>query len=99
MKVMLSLKLQLQSMLTLTVNISPIVTTEQNFDSLLVAKDHVKRSKNDNHYINCTTMLHAHTSTHQRDFIQMGCNQFLVMGDVYRRDERDSSHYLIFHQN
>ena len=79
-------------------NVSPIVTTEQNFDSLLVAKDHVTRSKNDNYYINSTTMLRAHTSAHQRDFIRMGCNQFLVTGDVYRRDEIDSSHYPIFHQ-
>lgn len=79
-------------------NVSPIVTTEQNFDSLLVARDHVTRSKNDNYYINSTTMLRAHTSAHQRDFIQMGCNQFLVTGDVYRRDEIDSSHYPIFHQ-
>ena len=64
----------------------------------LVAKDHVTRSKNDNYYINRTTMLRAHTSAHQRDFIRMGCNQFLVTGDVYRRDEIDSSHYPIFHQ-
>ena len=41
------------------------------------------------YYINRTTMLHAHTSTHQQDFVQMGCNQFLVTGDVYRRDEID----------
>ena len=79
-------------------NVSPIVTTEQNFNSLLVAKDHITRSKNDNYYINRTTMLRAHTSAHQRDFIRMGCNQFLVTGDVYRRDEIDSSHYPIFHQ-
>ena len=79
-------------------NVSPVVTTEQNFDSLLVAPDHVTRSRNDNYYINNTTMLRAHTSAHQRDFIRMGCNQFLVTGDVYRRDEIDSSHYPIFHQ-
>ena len=79
-------------------NVSPVVTTEQNFDSLLVAPDHVTRSKNDNYYINTTPMLRAHTSAHQRDFIRMGCNQFLVTGDVYRRDEIDSSHYPVFHQ-
>ena len=79
-------------------NVSPVVTTEQNFDSLLVAPDHVTRSKNDNYYINSTTMLRAHTSAHQRDFIRMGCNHFLVTGDVYRRDEIDSSHYPVFHQ-
>ena len=79
-------------------NVSPVVTTEQNFDSLLVPADHVSRSKNDNYYINSTTLLRAHTSAHQRDFIKMGFDRFLVTGDVYRRDEIDSSHYPVFHQ-
>ena len=79
-------------------NTSPVVTTEQNFDSLLVPENHVCRNINDNYYINSTTMLRAHTSAHQRDFIKMGFNQFLVTGDVYRRDEIDSTHYPVFHQ-
>jgi phenylalanyl-tRNA synthetase alpha chain len=28
----------------------------------------------------------------------MGLNNFLVVGDVYRRDETDSHHYPVFHQ-
>lgn len=28
----------------------------------------------------------------------MGLNNFLVIGDVYRRDEIDSTHYPVFHQ-
>ena len=28
----------------------------------------------------------------------MGLDNFLVAGDVYRRDEIDSSHYPVFHQ-
>lgn len=79
-------------------NVSPVVTTEQNFDSLLVPPGHVSRAKNDSYYVNGTHMLRAHTSAHQRDFIRMGCNQFLVTGDVYRRDAIDSSHYPAFHQ-
>lgn len=79
-------------------NVPPVVTTEQNFDSLLIAKDHVARSKHDNYYINHNTMLRAHTSAHQRDFIRMGLDRFLVTGDVYRRDEIDRSHYPAFHQ-
>ena len=76
----------------------PVVSTEQNFDSLLIPPDHITRSKNDNYYINKTTLLRAHTSAHQRDFVQMGFDRFLVTGDVYRRDEIDSSHYPVFHQ-
>ncbi len=79
-------------------DVSPVVTTEQNFDSLLMPNQHVSRSKNDNYYINEHTLLRAHTSAHQRDFIRMGFDKFLVTGDVYRRDEIDQSHYPIFHQ-
>ena len=76
----------------------PVVTTEQNFDSLLVDKDHVSRAKSDNYYINSEYLLRAHTSAHQRDLIKIGLDAFLVTGDVYRRDEIDSCHYPIFHQ-
>lgn len=79
-------------------DVGPVVTTEQNFDSLLVEPEHVCRSKNDNYYINDSHMLRAHTSAHQRDFVKMGFDRFLVTGDVYRRDEIDSTHYPVFHQ-
>lgn len=76
----------------------PVVSTEQNFDSLLIPGGHITRSKNDNYYINSSTLLRAHTSAHQRDFIRMGLERFLVTGDVYRRDEIDQTHYPVFHQ-
>lgn len=79
-------------------NISPIVTVAQNFDSLLVPKDHPSRSKTDCYYINHDTLLRAHTTAHQTELISMGLNNFIVIGDVYRRDEIDSTHYPIFHQ-
>ena len=28
----------------------------------------------------------------------MGCDAYLCIGDVYRRDEIDASHYPVFHQ-
>lgn len=79
-------------------NISPIVTAVQNFDSLLVPKDHPSRKKSDCYYINQDTLLRAHTTAHQAELISMGLNNFLVVGDVYRRDEIDRTHYPIFHQ-
>ncbi|XP_069177391.1 probable phenylalanine--tRNA ligase, mitochondrial [Procambarus clarkii] len=79
-------------------NIHPVVTTHQNFDSLLIPKNHVSRQKSDNYYINEGHLLRAHTSAHQSDLIGMGFDNFLVIGDVYRRDEIDSSHYPVFHQ-
>lgn len=49
---------------------------------------------------NCArkTMLRAHTSAHQRELVRSGLDAFLVAGDVYRRDEIDTSHYPVFHQ-
>ncbi|XP_078395694.1 phenylalanine--tRNA ligase, mitochondrial isoform X3 [Cetorhinus maximus] len=79
-------------------NLSPVVTTEQNFDSLLIPPAHASRRKGDNFYLNQTNMLRAHTSAHQHDLIRAGLNAFLVVGDVYRRDEIDNSHYPVFHQ-
>jgi len=78
--------------------IHPVVTLEQNFDSLLIPKDHVSRNKSDNYYVNENNLLRAHTSAHQNELIRMGLDNFLVIGDVYRRDEIDSSHYPVFHQ-
>ena len=77
---------------------SPVVSLEQNFDSLGVPLDHVTRSRSDNYYINRQHMLRAHTSAHQRDTIRLGHSRFLVTGDVYRRDEIDTRHYPVFHQ-
>ncbi|KAG0166306.1 hypothetical protein DFQ28_006411 [Apophysomyces sp. BC1034] len=79
-------------------NLNPIVTTEKNFDDLLIPKDHSSRTKSDNYYVNKDTVLRAHTSAHQLEGLHSGADKFLISGDVYRRDEIDSSHYPIFHQ-
>ncbi|XP_054109714.1 phenylalanine--tRNA ligase, mitochondrial isoform X6 [Callithrix jacchus] len=79
-------------------NLSPVVTTWQNFDSLLIPAEHPSRKKGDNYYLNRTHMLRAHTSAHQWDLLHAGLDAFLVVGDVYRRDQIDSQHYPVFHQ-
>lgn len=79
-------------------NLSPIVTTEQNFDSVCTPLDHVSRTKSMNYYLNEKTLLRAHTSAHQVDLMRSGLNAFLCIGDVYRRDHIDPTHYPIFHQ-
>lgn len=78
--------------------LSPVVSVEQNFDSLLIPLDHPSRKKTDSYYINSKYLLRPHTSAHQKDLIQSGLNNFLVVGDVYRRDEIDSTHFPVFHQ-
>ncbi|CAF0734707.1 unnamed protein product, partial [Didymodactylos carnosus] len=42
--------------------------------------------------------LRSHTSAHQVDLIRSGLDCFLCIGDVYRRDQIDSTHYPVFHQ-
>lgn len=79
-------------------NLSPVVTTSQNFDSLLIPKDHPSRSKRDCFYINRDHLLRAHTTAHQVELISMGLDNFLIVGEVYRRDEIDAKHYPVFHQ-
>jgi phenylalanyl-tRNA synthetase alpha chain len=83
---------------TIIDNIPPIVTTEQNFDSICTPIDHVSRTKSMNYYINEKTLLRAHTSAHQVDLMRSGLNAFLCIGDVYRRDSIDPTHYPVFHQ-
>eukprot|EP00041_Stephanoeca_diplocostata_P032601 m.1050539 g.1050539 ORF g.1050539 m.1050539 type:complete len:455 (+) comp24175_c0_seq8:231-1595(+) len=77
---------------------NPAVTTTANFDNILIDEDHVSRSKNDNYFINKHHLLRAHTSAHQVELMRNGAENFLVAGDVYRRDEIDQSHYPVFHQ-
>ena len=83
---------------TIIDNLHPVVTTKQQFDSLLIAEDHVARSKTDNYYVNEKQCLRAHTSAHQVEIMKQGLDAFLVFGDVYRRDEIDATHYPAFHQ-
>ena len=79
-------------------NLNPLVSIAQNFDSLLVPKDHVSRSKFDNYYVNSDYVLRSHTSAHEVDLIKSGWNAFINTGDCYRRDEIDHTHYPVFHQ-
>ena len=79
-------------------NLNPIVTTKQNFDSLLIPENHPSRSKSDCYYINREHLLRAHCTAHQVDLLRSGLDNFLIIGDVYRRDEIDATHFPVFHQ-
>lgn len=79
-------------------NLPPVVSVQENFDLLRIPPDHVSRQKTDTYYLDPETVLRCHTSAHQVDLLKEGRQQFLVAGDVYRRDEIDASHYPVFHQ-
>lgn len=77
---------------------SPIVTPEQNFDSLSFPQDHPGRRASDSYYINRQWMLRTHTSAHEVEVFAKGYKRWLFTADVYRRDEIDASHHPVFHQ-
>jgi phenylalanyl-tRNA synthetase alpha chain len=79
-------------------DLHPLVSTQQNFDQVLVPPDHVSRSPNDTYYVNAATVLRCHTSAHQVETLRSGASAFLITGDVYRRDAIDATHYPVFHQ-
>lgn len=79
-------------------NLPPVVTVEQNFNSLLIPENHPSRQKSDCYYLNREYLLRGHTTAHQAEFIRSGLNNFLIIGDVYRRDEIDRTHFPVFHQ-
>lgn len=76
----------------------PVVSVEQNFDQLLIPKDHPSRSHGDTYYVDENKVLRTHTSAHQCTLLESGKKKFIVTGDVYRRDEIDRCHYPVFHQ-
>jgi phenylalanyl-tRNA synthetase alpha chain len=79
--------------------LSPVVSVEQNFDSLDFPLDHPGRSRTDTYYVNRNTVLRTHTSAHEADIFRANLsNGYLISADVYRRDAIDKSHYPAFHQ-
>jgi phenylalanyl-tRNA synthetase alpha chain len=79
---------------------SPVVTTKQCFDDLRVPPEHPSRSPSDTYYVNADMILRTHTSAHQCQYMRRypEVSSFLCAGEVFRRDEIDSSHYPVFHQ-
>jgi phenylalanyl-tRNA synthetase alpha chain len=77
---------------------SPVVPIKNCFDDLLIPADHVSRSVSDTYYVDKLHCLRTHTSAHQSTLLSQGVDKFVVTGDVYRRDEIDSTHYPVFHQ-
>ena len=59
------------------------MTVEQNFDSLLVPKDHVSRSRNDNYYVTISSNFFTFTQMTSQPNIK-------ILGEL--KDDAESSH-------
>ena len=79
-------------------DMDPVVRIEENFDKLLIKEDHPARAASDTYYVDENHVLRTHTSAHQNELMVKGHTKFLATGDVFRKDEIDSSHYPVFHQ-
>jgi phenylalanyl-tRNA synthetase alpha chain len=76
----------------------PVVSIENNFDNLLTPKNHPSRSKSDTYYVSENYVLRSHMTAHDPVRLSNGEKHFLSVGDVYRKDEADRTHYPVFHQ-
>lgn len=77
---------------------NPISTPKLSFDELDFDLGHVSRSNSNTYYLNRYFLLRPHMSAIERLYLSRGIDSFIVAGQVFRRDEIDSSHYPIFHQ-
>ena len=77
---------------------NPVVSLWGNFDSILVPPGHVSRSRKDTFYVDRDHVLRSHTSAHQSQCFREGPSRFMIIGDVYRRDEVNRTHHAAFHQ-
>lgn len=83
---------------TLKEDLSPIVSVKECFDDLLVPSDHETRSPKNTYYWDDNQVLRTHMTAHDVGFIQKDITSFISIGDVYRRDSIDGTHYPVFHQ-
>lgn len=77
---------------------NPISTPKLSFDELDFGPEHTSRSNSNTYYLNQHFLLRPHMSAIERLYLNRGIDSFIVAGQVFRRDEIDSSHYPIFHQ-
>jgi len=82
----------------------PIVTTQDNYDNLLISADNVSRSSTYTHYVDATHILRTHTSAHLPGILRELAARddwrdvvILLPGLAYRRDVSDKKHVSEVH--
>lgn len=78
---------------------NPIVSIEDNYDNLLIAKDNISRSSTYTHYVNDRELLRTHTSAQIPGLLRELSKRddwsdvvVLIPGLAYRRDVTDKKH-------
>ncbi|GAB0491006.1 hypothetical protein MMPV_002249 [Pyropia vietnamensis] len=79
--------------------LDPVVSVDSCFDALGVPPSHPSRAASDTYYVSPDRVLRPHMTAHTVPLLAAGGNPaFLTVGDVYRRDTIDATHYPAFHQ-
>lgn len=79
-------------------NLDPVTTPEKNFDDLLIPENAAIRHQSECFYLNKQHLLRSHLAAHHADILKTGIENFLLVGDVYRRDLIDPNHSALFHE-
>lgn len=79
-------------------SLSPIVNVKDCFKDLLVEDTHETMSPKNTYFINKDHVLRTHMTTHDVSLLKSNNQAFISIGDVYRRDTIDQTHYPVFHQ-
>jgi phenylalanyl-tRNA synthetase alpha chain len=74
----------------------PYVSIEDNFDKLRIPEDHPSRKSTDTFYDE-RYVLRTHMTCYLPTLGKIH-DRYITCGDVYRKDEIDSSHFPVFHQ-
>lgn len=82
----------------------PIVTVEDNYDNLLIARNNISRSSTYTHYVDSEHVLRTHTSAHLPGILRELSQRsnwedvvILLPGLAYRRDVSDKKHVSEVH--
>lgn len=78
-------------------DLDPIVSVENNFDNLLIPKDHPSRNYSDTYYFSENQVLRTHMTAHMNDLLKKH-DAYLCCGQVFRNDKPDMTHSNMFHQ-
>jgi len=84
-------------------NFPKVVSIKKNFDDLLISEEHPARLATDTYYVDNNNVLRTHMTCNVGSVLEEYkknklFQNFLFTGDVYRKDEIDSTHFPVFHQ-
>lgn len=64
-------------------NFSPIVSVQQNFEDLLIPKDHVSRKRSDTYFVSKDHILRPHATANERNMFDSKAEAFVIFGNVF----------------